>query len=98
MKDEPSKWNEEQQSTIKALVTTLMMSQVLRNFDHKRPAIIESNDSDDVSAGVWSQYGDEGVLYPVPYCSKKHTLAEWNYNIYDKVLMAIIKALEEWRL
>jgi len=29
--------------------------------------------------------------------SKKHSPAECNYDIYDKELMAIIKALEEWR-
>jgi hypothetical protein len=31
------------------------------------------------------------------YYSKKHSPAECNYDIYDKELMAIIKALEEWR-
>jgi hypothetical protein len=31
------------------------------------------------------------------YLSKKHSPAECNYDIYDKELMAIIKALEEWR-
>jgi len=33
----------------------------------------------------------------VAYYSKKHSPAECNYDIYDKELMAIIKALEEWR-
>jgi len=50
-----------------------------------------------VSAGVLSQRDDEGILHPVAYYSKKHSPAECNYDIYDKELMAIIKALEEWR-
>jgi hypothetical protein len=29
--------------------------------------------------------------------SKKYTPAKCNYDIYDKELMAMIKALEEWR-
>jgi hypothetical protein len=33
----------------------------------------------------------------VAYYSKNHSPAECNYDIYDKELMAIIKALEEWR-
>jgi hypothetical protein len=33
----------------------------------------------------------------VAFFSKKHSPAECNYDIYDKELMAIIKALEEWR-
>ena len=31
------------------------------------------------------------------YFSKKHSPAECNYKIYDKELMAIVRALEEWR-
>jgi hypothetical protein len=33
----------------------------------------------------------------VAFFSKKHSPAECNYDIYDKELMAFIKALEEWR-
>ena len=44
-----------------------------------------------------SQRDDERVLHPVAFFSKKHSPAECNYDIYDKELMAIIKALEEWR-
>jgi len=50
-----------------------------------------------VSAGVLSQRDHEGVLHLMAYCSKKHSPAECNYDIYNKELMAIIKALEEWR-
>jgi hypothetical protein len=37
------------------------------------------------------------VLYAVAYYSKKHSLAKCNYDIYDKELMPILQALEEWR-
>jgi len=50
-----------------------------------------------VSAGILSQYEDEGVLHPVAFYSKKHSPAECNYEIYDKELMAIVRAFEEWR-
>jgi hypothetical protein len=49
-----------------------------------------------VCAGVLSQYNDEGVLHPVAFYSKKMTLAECNYKIYDKELLAIVYCLEEW--
>jgi hypothetical protein len=32
----------------------------------------------------------------VTYFSKKHSPVECNYEIYDKELMAIIQAFEEW--
>jgi len=79
------------------MVTAFTMAPALRDFDHEREVIIATDASDYVSAGVLSQQDDEGVLHPVAYYLKRHSPAECNYDIYDKVLMAIIKALEEWR-
>jgi hypothetical protein len=53
--------------------------------------------SDYVSAGVLSQYDDDGILHPVAFFSKKYSPAKYNYEIYDKELMAIVRAFEEWR-
>ena len=50
-----------------------------------------------MSAGVLSQRDDHGELHPVAYYSKKHTPVECNYDTYDKELMAIVEAVEEWR-
>ena len=96
-KDEPFVWEAEQQLGFETMVTAFTMAPALRHFNHEREVIIETDASDYVSAGVLSQRDDEGVLYPVAYYSKKHSPAECNYDIYDKELMAIIKALEEWR-
>jgi hypothetical protein len=38
------------------------------------------------------------VLRPVAFYSKKMSPAECNYEIYDKELLAIVRAFEEWRL
>jgi hypothetical protein len=35
--------------------------------------------------------------HPVAYYSETMAVLEVNYEIYDKELLAIIKALEEWR-
>jgi len=96
-KDEPFVWEAEQQLVFEAMVTAFTTAPVLRHFDHEKEMIIETDASDYVSGGVLSQYNDDGVLHPVAYFSKKHTPAECNYDIYDKELMAIIKALKEWR-
>jgi hypothetical protein len=53
--------------------------------------------SDYISAGILSQYNDEGILHPVIFFSEKYTPIESNYKIYNKELMAIIRAFEEWR-
>ena len=59
--------------------------------------MVETDASNWASGGVLSQYDDDGKLKPVAFFSSKHTAPECNYEIYDKELLAIIKALEEWR-
>jgi len=96
-KDEPFQWKAEQQLAFRAMVTAFTTAPVLRHFDHHREVIIEADAPDYVSAGVLSQYDNEGVIHPVAYYSRKHTPAECIYDFYDKEHMAISKALEEWR-
>jgi len=79
------------------MVTAFTTAPALRHFDHEREVIIGTDASDYVSAGVLSQWDDEGVLHPVAYYSKNHSPAECNYDIYDKEQMTIMKAHEEWR-
>ena len=58
---------------------------------------VEVDSSDIVVAGVLSQIGKDGRLHPVAFFSKKMSPAECNYEIYDKELLAIVRAFEEWR-
>ena len=58
---------------------------------------MKTDTSDYVSEGILSQYDENSVLHPVAYFFKKHSPAECNYEIYDKELMAIIRAFKEWR-
>ena len=36
-------------------------------------------------------------LHPITYYSAIFTLTEWNYDIYERELLAVIKALAHWR-
>ncbi|SLM35915.1 reverse transcriptase domain protein [Lasallia pustulata] len=70
---------------------------VLQYFDRTRKAILKTDSSDHVNAGVLCQYVDDKVLHPVAFYSKNMVPAECNYEIYDKELLAIIRCLEHWR-
>ena len=59
-------------------MTTCTTAPILRHYDHESKVIIETDTSDYVAAGELSQRDDKGMLHPVAYCSKKHTLAECN--------------------
>ena len=42
-----------------------------------------------------SQYDDPGALRLVAFFLAKHSAQEINYDIYDKELLAVVRALEE---
>ena len=60
-------------------------------------SIIEANSSNYITKGILSQYNKDGVLYPVIYFSKRLNLAKYNYKIYNKELLAIIRYFKQWR-
>ena len=90
-------WNNRCQIAFDALKKAFTSDVILIHFDADRKIVVETDASDYVSGGVLSQYNSEGILRPVAYFSKKHNPAECNYEIYDKELMAIVRAFEEWR-
>jgi len=93
----PFVWGPEQQAAFDLLKKAFTSAPILRHFDYDREIIVETDASDYVSAGIISQYDNEGILHPVTFYSKKHSPAECNYEIYDKELLAIVRAFEEWR-
>jgi hypothetical protein len=96
-KNAPFNWTRACEDSFQLLKNTVASAPVLKPFDWTKEAIIETDASDFVSAGVLSQHNDEGVLCPVAFFSKKHSSVECNYEIYDKELLAIIRCFEEWR-
>jgi Holliday junction resolvase-like predicted endonuclease len=68
----------------------------LAHFDRKRQTVVETDVSDFVMGIVMLQIGDNGQLHPVAFFSKNLMSAECNYEIYDKELLAIITAVEQW--
>jgi hypothetical protein len=44
-----------------------------------------------------SQKDNNRILHPVTFFSRKLLLAEYNYEIYNKELLAIVNVLEHWR-
>ena len=57
--------------------------------------IMETNSSDYVSSGVFSQLGNDELLYLIAFFSNNLNPAECNYKIYDKELLPIIRCFEQ---
>ncbi|KAM3518662.1 hypothetical protein MY4038_010033 [Beauveria bassiana] len=96
-KDVPFVWNTECETAFTELKLAFTSAPILQHFDPDKPSTVECDSSDYVNAGCLSQPDDAGILHPVAFFSRKLIPAECNYDIYDKELMAIVRAFEEWR-
>jgi hypothetical protein len=65
--------------------------------DHSKPFQIESDASKYASGAVLTQMDINGDRHPVAFLSKTFTDIERRYEIYDRELLGIVRALKEWR-
>ena len=65
--------------------------------DQSRPFQIEADASKYASGAVLTQMDSNGDRHLVAYFSKTFNDTERNYEIYDRELLGVIHALEEWR-
>ena len=65
--------------------------------DLSKPFIVECDSSDFATGAVLSQRGPDDQIHLIAFYSKKLNNAERNYEIYDKELLAVVRALDEWR-
>ena len=70
---------------------------VLGMPDHNKPFQIGCDASKYASGAVLTQLDTNGDRHPCAFISKTFSPTERNYEIYDWELLAIIRALEEWR-
>ncbi len=77
---------------LKKMVTKVL---ILTHYKQGLKTIMETDFSDVVSSEVFSQLGEDGLLYPIAFFSKNLNPAECNYKIYNKKLLAIIWYFEQ---
>jgi RNase H-like domain found in reverse transcriptase len=70
---------------------------VLSMPDQLKPFQIESDASKVATGAVLTQLNLNGDRHPVAFLSKTFTETERKYEIYDRELLGIIRALKKWR-
>ena len=75
----------------------LTSAPVLMMPDQAKPFQIKCDASKYASGAVLTQLDNNGDRHPVAFLSKTFNETERNYEIYDRELLALIRALEEWR-
>jgi len=96
-KDLPFEWPDKCQLSFDDLKGCFAKEPVLMIPDPTRPFQIESDASLYATGAVLSQLDGNGDRHPCSFISKTFSPAERNYEIYDRELLAIIRALSEWR-
>ena len=96
-KDMPWKWEEEQETAFRTLKEAFTSAPILQLPNDTAPYRLETDSSDFATGAVLEQIGEDGLWHPVAFYSKSLNEHERNYEIYDKEMLAIIRALEEYR-
>ncbi|KAF8755117.1 hypothetical protein RHS01_05431 [Rhizoctonia solani] len=97
-KETPWSWGEPEEAAFKELKSLVTQSPVLIHSNPKLPYYLETDASGVAMGAILSQRGPDNWLHPIAYMSKSFSGAKANYNTHNKELLAIIKALEEWRI
>lgn len=90
-------WGQRKQASFDALRHATTTAPVLVHADPDRQYILETDASDYAYGAILLQKQDDGKIHPVAFLSKLLSPAERNYDIYDKEMLAIVKAFEYWR-
>lgn len=97
-KDQPWVWGSEQTNAFETLKKAFTTAPILRIPDDVNPFRLSTDASDFAIGSVLSQLDpDDNLWHPVAFHSKSLNVHERNYEIYDKEMLAIIRALEEYR-
>jgi len=95
--DTPFEWSSQCQEAFDKLKAMLTSAPVLCRYDPARETRVETDASDEVIAGVLSQKLDDNCWHPVAFYSSSMSATERNYDIHDKEMLAVVRALAEWR-
>lgn len=76
----------------------LYLAPVLVTFDPGKPITVETDASDYAIGACLSQPDENEKLHPVAFYSRRMSLAELNYDIHDKALLAIVVAFQQWKV
>ena len=95
-KNEPWNWTSLQQNAFDELKHIFSSAPVLQIPNISRPFSIMTNASLLAAGAILLQPDANQDLHPCAYFSRTFTPAQRNYDIYDRELLAVILALEEW--
>jgi len=96
-KDTPFKWEQAQEDAFQSLKQACVEPPTMITFESNKPLRIET-DASDLALGACATQERDGLWHPIAYYSRKFSGPEERYDVHDKELLAIVSALEHWRI
>ena len=96
-KNQEWKWSPSCQKAFDQLKEEFLKQPVLSLPDLNKPFTIATDASKDASGGILLQADSNGEWHPCSYLSQLFSPTEWNYDIYDRELLAVIRGLKTWK-
>ena len=90
-------WKGEQPEVFDTLKVKFTTNPILTTLDPDRPLRVETDTSDYATGAILSMKCEDNKWRPCAFYSKSLSDVERNYNVHDKEMLAIIRALEAWR-
>ncbi len=91
------RWTHVEQKAFDTLKEAVAKEPVLIFPQLDKPFEMEVDASSIAIGAVLNQEGEDGRKHPIAYYSESFSSLERNYDVYDRELLAIIKALRQWR-
>ena len=95
-KDTPWQWNKEQQEAFDSIKHQFYTEPILKVYDPELPTRVEVDASGFATGGILSQKHDNGLWHPIAYHSQSMSKDKHNYKIYNREMLGLIRALEDW--
>jgi RNase H-like domain found in reverse transcriptase/Reverse transcriptase (RNA-dependent DNA polymerase) len=96
-KDKKFEWTTDCQKAFDTMKKQFTEEPVLLMPNQSKPFQIKSDMSKVATGAVLTQLDSNGNRHPVAFLSKTFSETERKYEIYDRELLGIIRALKEWR-
>ena len=97
-KNEEINWSVQCEEAFQTIKRKLTEAPILQVYDPEKPVVLETDASQfAIGATLLQPVQDETDLRPVAYFSRKMNPAETRYATNERELLAIVKALREWR-
>jgi hypothetical protein len=94
-KDRPFDWTSECEHAFQGLKKRFLEAPILTMPNQDEPFYLETDASAFASGAVLMQKDGNGHLHSCGYLSRTFSETEQRYQIYDRELLALIRALEE---